>query len=117
MIFFSHRWLTPHTDVARAHPDDPAANKWRLMIHAMESALVHHGFDADRAETQTAFEAAYIWIDFASIEQDDVDATDEQLLQSGTRDVPPASDFRRSLKGRGIASLPIYIFLCSSSYP
>ena len=39
VVFFSQRWLTPHMDAAKAHPDDKSASKWRTMVETMETAV------------------------------------------------------------------------------
>ena len=51
---------------------------------------------------------AYMWVDYACIEQDD-DISNPAGAEAGA----VASD-TRSMKARGINSLPIFIFLCSS---
>ena len=123
IVFFSHRWLTPHSDPTKAHPDDEVASKWGRIAAVMELVVQNYSTERELIDTSNLAAAqrraasskglrssiepekeldstsnpAYLWLDYSCIEQD---VTKE--------------DFQHSLKLRGINSLPIFIFLCSS---
>ena len=78
--FISHRWLRPwhtkeeceangHVWWGKAHPDDDAGTKHKLICDGMEKLAETNGWDIDNV---------YLWIDFAGVEQDDGD-----LLRAG----------------------------------
>ena len=63
VVFVSHRWLRPHKDPGTAHPDDESNGKHRLLCRGIRSLAALKGWTLDKT---------YLWMDFFSIEQDDM---------------------------------------------
>ena len=61
VLFFSQRWLTPKGDPAS--PDDAEGTKYKAVVAATHAWAELKG---------VATENIYLWIDYASVEQDDV---------------------------------------------
>jgi hypothetical protein len=69
VVFISHRWLRPSTDIKAAHPDDFAGSKHALICDGVHKLAAKKGWSAEQV---------YVWLDFAGIEQDN-----PGLLQAG----------------------------------
>ena len=56
IVFISHRWLRPDINPSKAHPDDAAGTKHKLICDGMEKLAEDKGWDLERV---------YLWVDFA----------------------------------------------------
>ena len=63
VLFISQRWLTPKPAVGRPSPDDAELTKYTAVVKAAKAWAAREG---------VAEEKLYIWIDYSSVDQDDL---------------------------------------------